>query len=206
MWVSETLTGAVVDPGQLVYADLIDTITTALQLDRWTSFIENAIHDRVSDAALQAQAMLGHRMLATIWPGTLADLETSIQFLVDAYSDYVFHFFSNSEPLRDRWYGPDHSYRRVGHPDYQRLREEEEHWSQVNYALLSRLTIRLNDFADKVRLYFNPLYFRVRGRFVIVDSLGTWHDGVGTYSLPNGEDVDRRLTELGWKPGETYQD
>lgn len=206
MWVAETLTAGVVDPGQLVYANLVDAITVGLQLDTWTSFIENAIHDRMPERAIDAQSLFAHLLLATIWPGTLPNLEASIQRLLESYADYVFHYLSSAEPIKDGWLGPDHSYRRDGYGNYQAQRDAEEAWSRRNYALLCRLTIRLNQFADTVRLLLNPLYFRVYGRFVIVDSLGTWHNGVGTFSLPDEEEVENRLASLGWKSGTTYAD
>lgn len=170
-WVNESLSASSSDPDVLVHADLVDTITTALQLDSWIPFIENANLDMVHEEFLDARGTINARVLAAIWPTARPELTIATKELARAFSDYISHFLTNAE-LADGWFKTDKSYKRFFNPHFDAAAGKAHAWSERNFALLCRYVCNLNRFADAVRSSLNPMYFRLQGRFLLVDSMG----------------------------------
>lgn len=198
-WVSETLSrrSADPDPDDLVYADLVDTITAALQLDQWTWFIDSAVRELLHEDFVDARGILNQKLLATLWPRKKKKLEAATQALIHAFSDYITHFLSNAE-LRGpghNHFTADHSYARFQNPKRQEHEERERRWSSASFWLLCEFVIRLNAFCAAVRAAVNPLYFRLRGAFLIEDSMGVHFGGEPTLFKPTRTLVLKKLAK-----------
>lgn len=199
-WVTETLGSKTTDPDDAVYSDLIDSITMSIQLDHWSWLVDNAVRDFVPMTLVDCHQWLNRKLLATVWPAKYPKLKIAIIACLRAFDEYITHYISNVEPrCNDKFLGPDRSYRRHWNPKCDHYQQMEERWSQINYALLCKLTATLNNFADAVRKYSNPLYFRVHGRFLVHDSLGYRHGGRDTLLDPDLAGANRLLKRLGFK-------
>lgn len=196
-WVSESLSGGTIDPDDAVYAELIDTIAERLHLNHWVWFVDNAVCDLLPEEVFDYRAELNRRKLGAIFPERYPALDDAIRRVIDAYSDYVTHFEIRAE-LRDsdRFYGRDRSYARVWNPTRYAIEAEKEHrWSMRNFWLLCSLILRLNEFCDQVRKHINPMFFRLYGRFMIIDSLGHHFGGRNSLYMPTEDDVEKGLQE-----------
>jgi hypothetical protein len=194
-WVQECLSGPDVSPDEIVYADLIDAIVQALYLDQWEDFIDHAVRDLLPKEVFDFRGELNRRLLSTLFPEKKPNLDASIKTVIAAYSDYVTHFESRAEPKRENWifWGRDLSYARFKNPNYEAEVEKEHQWSMRNFWLLCDLVLKLNVFCDAVRESFNPMFYRVYGHFLILDSLGYRFDGENTLYKPIRDEVDKEL-------------
>lgn len=200
-WVSETLGSPESDPDELVYSDLIDSITVLLQLDHWWWFIDNAARDLIPVSVADAQETLNRMRLGVIWPHKKPLLRKAIVRLLDAFDEFIEHYMTNADFHRnDNFYGPDHSYRRYAHSqDHQDKCEEKERvWSGISFLLLCNFTLKLNRFADAVRRFSNPLYFRLHGKFLIHDSLGYRFGGHNTLCDPSSAHIRAALAKYSY--------
>jgi len=199
-WVRESLGSREANPDDLVYSDLIDTITMALQLDNWYWFVDNAARDLVPIAVADAHGYLNRKLLGTIWPKKKPRLRRSIIRVLDAFDQFMTHYLTNVEPRAgDTFFGPDRSFARFGAPDFYEHEKKEERWSRVNFWLLSRLSIRLNEYASAVRALSNPLYFRLHGKFLVHDSMGFHFGGENKLFSPRLNHVNDQLKRLSYK-------
>ncbi len=200
-WVTENLASSM-DPDDMVYSDLIDTITVTLQLEHWLCFVDNAVRDLVPFEVANAQGFLNLKRLNAIWPKKRKGLKTAITDLIDSFDKYISHYMSNAEDRGNgKWLGPDHSYRRFKNPNFYEYEQKEDMWSNVNFWLLCNYIIKLNCFANAVRKYMNPMYFRIEGRFIIHDSMGHRFGGMDTLYDPTEEEVKQGLQKLKYKLG-----
>jgi len=161
IWVAETLAYQGPDPDELVYSDLIDTITLMLKLEIWTWFVDHAVRDLVHGDFVDAQGILNRKLLGAIWPEKKTELKNSIIELLDAFDRFISHFLSNSEKRRDNFFGRDITYKRFWNPDYDNYVEKEDKWSSINFLLLCHYTNKLNKYAEAVRSFSNAMYFRI---------------------------------------------
>ena len=198
-WVSETLGDQDPDPDEMVYSDLIDTITIVLKLEEWPCFIDQAVRDIIHQDFLGSLGVLNRKLLGTIWPDKKPELKTAIIELLEAFDCFMKNYLSNVE-LRDSHYGPDITYKRITYnQDYEKYREHNDRWSNINFWLLCDYTNKLNNYASVVRRFSNQLYFRIAGKFLIEDSLGCRFDGVSTIFDPVDADIVNELAKLGYK-------
>jgi len=200
-WVAESLTsGGQIDPDDSVYADLIDMIAQALYLDAWNWFIDNAVRDLLPEDVFEYRAQLNRRRIGALFPGRHPELDAAIRKVIDAYNEYVTHFEIRAEPRGSGpFFGPDKSYARVWDPEWYAVESEKENrWSMRGFWLLCDLVLRVNEFCDIVRRYINPMFFRVYGRFTIIDSLGYRFGGRNSIYLPTDQEVFEGLHE--WPP------
>ncbi|MGO9738385.1 MAG: hypothetical protein ACLPVO_13270 [Desulfomonilaceae bacterium] len=58
----------------------------------------------------------------------------------------------------------------------------------------------MDEFADTVRQFFNPMYFRLRGKFLIEDFLGYRFGNGHVIFDPVCMETQERLQELGYEP------
>jgi hypothetical protein len=195
--VSETLGKQTLDPDEMVYSDLIDTITILLQLEKWPWFIDNAVRELIHNSFVDVHGILNRKLLGTIWPDKKPELKQAIINLLKAFDRFMENFLSNAELRRDNFWGADLTYKRIyPNPDYHKYKEKEERWANIHFWLLSDYTNKLNKYASAVREFSNPMYFRLRGKFLIEDQLGYRFGGKNTIFDPIDVDIEAKLAEL----------
>lgn len=199
-WVNENLANQAPDPDEIVYSDLIDTITVLLKLESWAWFVDHAVRNLVHEEYVHAQGVLNRKLLGAIWPEKKPELRTAIQNVLETFDRFMTNFLSNSELRKDNFLGRDLTYKRIfPNPEYHEYREKEDRWADINFWLLCDFTNKLNHFASTVREFSNPMYFRIYGKFLIEDQLGHRFGGNNTIFDPVAEDILGRLDALGYK-------
>ncbi len=198
LWVEETLSAQVLKADELVYSTLIDHLTINLQLESWNWFIGNASRQLVHREFVDAYDSIQERQMAAIFPGTEKKLEAAIKNLMAAYVEYMKQFLRGAKhELNDDYFRPDLSYKSVSrNPDYSYYSDLHSLWARKNFHLLCQYVVRLNEFADAVRKYSNPLYFVVRGKFLVLDEMGTHSGGSTTIYLPESKLVSQHIEVL----------
>ncbi len=197
LWVAESLGNTEPDPDELVYSDLIDTISAALRLDQWSWFVDHAVRNLIHGDFLDARGVLNAKLLDTTWPKKRPILTRAIKDVIRAFSDFITYYESNAEPkMKGDFFGPDHSYKRFINPRYAEYAEYEEYWSTRCFWLLCNYVVKLNKFVDAVQQYSNPMFYRVHGHFLVLDELGYRSDGQSTIYLPTTNAVEKGLARL----------
>jgi hypothetical protein len=183
-WVEDKL-AQTPDPDDLVYADVIDTVTKTLPLDRWRTFTDHAIRDMIHPDLVDARGTLNTMLLKTLWPKKFPALQKAIREMAAAkairemaaaFDEYITVYAANADqPLHSHMLRPLRGYRH-GPPHHVRQGQEEENeWSNACYALLAKFVVKLNAFAETVRKNINPMYRRREGKFLMFDDLGVRH-------------------------------
>lgn len=198
LWVEETLSAQTIKPDDLVYSKLIDHLTISLQLEQWNWFIGNAVRQLIHRDFVDAYDLVIERQLAVIYPGTKPELETAIKNLMQSYVEYIDQYLSFAAlPLHREYYSPDYSYKKVfPNPHYHYYSDKVNLWARKNFIMLCLYVIRVNEFAEAVRQFSNPLFFVVRGKFIIIDELGTYLGDWGAMLLPEINDIKARLISI----------
>ena len=198
-WVNENLANQVPDPDEMVFSDLIDTITVLMKLESWPRFVDNAVKNLVHEEYVHAQGILNRKLLGSIWPEKKPELKNAIHGVLEAFDRFITNFTSNSELRRDKFFGRDLTYKRIyPNPDYHEYKEREDRWADINFCLLCDLTNKLNHFAEMVRQFSNPMYFRIAGKFLIEDQLGHRFGGKNSIFDPVEADISERLNNMGY--------
>ena len=193
-WVEDTLGAHPADPDDIVYSSMIDSITLLLDLGHWWWFVDNAVRDLVPSEFIDVQAEINRMRLGAVWPEKEPKFKLAIINLLDAYDEYVNHYLTSAAPKNSgRFYGPDKSYRQLVSGNVQAHEDKEKEWSDINFWLLCNLTLKLNVFAEAVRNYSNPLYFRTHGLFLIHDSIGYRFEGQDTLYKPTFARIKKGL-------------
>lgn len=199
IWVTENLSNQEPDPDELVYSDLIDTITIMLKLEKWHWFVDNAVRNLVHEDFVDAQGILNRKLLGAIWPDKKPKLKKSIIELLNGFDCFMSHFLSNAE-LRQHFLGKDLTYKRVrSNAEYYKYKEKEDRWADINFLLLCNYTNKLNMFASDVREFSNPMYFRLSGKFLIEDEQGYRFGGKNTICDPCDLNISERLKDLDYE-------
>lgn len=116
---------------------------------------------------------------------------TSYSKLIDSFLEYA----APSE--RGNYFKEDTFYKRnFGEEGYLILSERNQLWFRKCHALLCLYVYRLNIFTKNVREYFNPIFHIKRGKFIIVDELGTFNGGESCIALPDFEETNKLLCDL----------
>lgn len=198
LWVEETLSTQTVNPDELVYSKLIDHLSISLQLEQWNWFISNAVRQLVHENFIDAYDIVMERQLATIFPGTKPELEIALQNLMQSYIDYISQYLSFATLPADRkFYSPDFFYKKVHrNPQYHYYSCKHNLWARKNFILLCLYVVRVNEFADTVRVFSNPLFYVVRGKFIIIDELGKHLGEWGAMLLPDFKETQKLLQAI----------
>ncbi|WNG17511.1 hypothetical protein [Cystobacter fuscus] len=197
LWVEESLASSKPDPDTLVYSDLIDTISTSLQLGSWNWFVDGAVRELIHHSIYDARGTLNAKLLSAVWPRRKVELRNAIKEVINGFDDYVTHFGLHCQLRPDGYLGPDTSWKSSGwNPNYDEDASKEDLWAKKGFWLLCRFTYRLNEFSDAVRKHFNPLFFRTRGYFLILDHLGVHSGGRPTMFRPTKELLARMQTRV----------
>lgn len=198
-WVNENLANQTIDPDEMVYSDLIDTITIVLKLESWPWFVDHAVRNLVPHDFVDAQGLLNRKLLGTIWPEKKPELKDAIVELLNAFDRFMMSFLSNAELRRDNFFGRDLTYKRIhSNPEYYKYKEKEDLWADTNFWLLCDYTNKLNNYASAVRKFSNPLYFRIAGKFLIEDQQGHRFGGISSIFDPVDENILKRLNDIGY--------
>lgn len=195
LWVDETLGNTGPDPDELVYSDLIDTVTEGLKLNSWLWFIDGAVRDTVHEHFFEVRGYFNAKLIGSIWPLSNQELGDAIRAVISSFDTYLGHFSQNMEK-NGEFFKRDRSFARFWNPQYSKYAEREDKWSQINFSLLCDFVVKLNHFADMVRMYSNPLFFRTEGKFLIYDEMGYRSGGEGTVFLPSEEFVQSLQSHL----------
>jgi hypothetical protein len=180
------------DPDDLVYADLIDNITKFMMLDKWFGFTLNATSDLLNCDFLISRTQCTALHMKTIWPDKYPELAQSIKDVIEAFINYVKHFETNAAlDHKGNYLQADKSYKsKICDSEYYDLcAKKVNEWSMKNYYLLCIYTNKLNNYANAVRKYINPLYFRTEGNFLIY-----YDDGLRSIiTLPDDDYIKNRF-------------
>lgn len=187
------------DPSDILYADLVDRCTKSFMLDHWEWFADNAVQQILPQEIDEAQPRMAKLLLGTIWPGKHVALENAIKGSAAAFLEFAEHFHTKAT-IHGEFYKADRSYKKW--PAQTGIPEEEvmTRWHQVSFLLLQRFVCHLNAFASEVRSALNPMYFLLRGEFLLQDALGVWHNMEDVIWKPELEMIDEALSKLGYTP------
>ncbi len=199
IWVTESLSAKEIDPDELVYSELIDLLSTKLQLDNWDWFISHAVRNLIDQEFIFASDIIVERYLATIFPTTKPKLKKCIEELMLSFENYIKHYltFASINGSQREYYSPDNSYKSIyPNPKYHYFTEKKALWERKNFILLCYYVVKVNEFASTVRQEINPLFYRVKGRFLIIDEFGLHLGQGGALLFPKLEIVEERLNEI----------
>jgi len=155
------------EANSLVYASLIDAVTTLCELDSWHSWVTNAAsldHVWKRDTGIRVST-IRNSIVTAIWPKTLSELEDAIVSLSIAFTGAWELFRLHSKPRGD-YYEGDKFYKGIIFNDnYDRDFDLYEQWGESCNEWLFEATRAANWFADCVRRDINPAFFATRGKF-----------------------------------------
>ncbi|MBK9260536.1 MAG: hypothetical protein IPM54_11995 [Polyangiaceae bacterium] len=110
-------------------------------------------------------------MQTTLWPGSLPDLEFSINALGHVVAQAYELFTEHCRSQGDYLVGYPFYDEAIGNPElHKRLVHEYLAWEQACQFLVYEATMVVNWFADVVRRDLNPDFFRYEGRFAVRDT------------------------------------
>ncbi len=182
LWVENRLFEVPEDPENLIYTNCVNTITTALRLEVWFWFTDHAIRELIHESFIDARGVLNDLLARTLWPNRELAFENSVRDLIESYSEFITHYEENAA-IRDagEFYSPIRTHTATcPNPNYYRDLRAFNYWADKHCLLLHKFVFYLNIYAEEVRTAFNPMYFRIEGRFLIYDTLGFRHDGNNT--------------------------
>lgn len=197
-WVEEQFSKKVLNPDELIYSSIINTLDEVLQLNNWNWFIANSVRQLVHLDFIEALDTVLLIEIKTNWPKKHPTLSKAIKNLLSGYDEYIKQYCKGAE-LGDRgeFFKP---IMPKGHPgvnkDYIFESEMHDLWAQLNFNYLCKYVCLLNVFAQEVRKTINPLFYVVRGKFIVVDELGTHLGEWGTMMDPKINLVQQRIDEL----------
>lgn len=192
-WVEDKL-AQTPDPDDLVYADVIDTVTKTLPLDRWRCFTDHAVRDMIDPHLVEVRGILNAMLLKTLWPKKFPELRQAISEMVDAFNEYITLYAANADqPIGSSVLRPLRAYRHGNARDQIEAEVEESEWSNACYALLTKFVVNLNAFAKAVRTHINPMYRRREGKFLIYDDMGVRHEMQPMIVEPHAQGSDEMI-------------
>jgi hypothetical protein len=176
LWVQATLSGAGDEKAaanSLIYTSLIDAAVECLKLESWkawTSWLLLAGYPKLSLGMPEKVEAFAHKVIAAPWPGTLEELERSIQTLAFSSNEAINVFLANAKQEHDEWVGRK-DYKEIGwNPDlYEAKFAEWDKWIDDLLGLVRETTKAANWFADVVRRDINPRFFATEGRFLLTE-------------------------------------
>ena len=200
-WIEETTINKPLDADELVYANLIDTIDSIFQLNNWNWFIDNAVRQLIHESFIDAADTATYLQIKTIWPKKYPKLTKAIKELLESYIKYITQYLEGADKTEfsDFFKSLSTPGNPLNNPDYFYLSDKNNLWARINFQLLSYYTVKLNQFAEIVRRTINPIFYRVKGKFIIVDSFGTHLGDWGVMLEPTIETVEKKLSHLNSK-------
>jgi len=195
-WVRESL-GAGRDPDEMVYASIIDHISTGLDLKGWSWWVDNAVRGLLPFSVAEAAEYLKVRRTTVIWPGKYPELDTTADDVMRSFVEYVEHFEELAN-LEGNFLREDVSFKQGPYnSEYKRLEKRSKLWRERNFLMLCRVANNVNCFSQAVRDRSIPSFYRVTGKFLVIDSMDVC--GRGTAFALEAHEIEEGLTVLGVK-------
>jgi len=179
LWVEQTLSESkdVHKTAQdVIYADLIDAMVEACQLDSWDEWASRALSTDMNwdeDAHDRLFKFL-NKILGAIWPKTLPELECALKKLTYEIYEACQTFDEHCKPseTRDGILVEERFYKSRGwienDNEYQQLFKEYDAWQNKCKNHMIEATKAANWLADLVRCEINPLFFATKGKFFVI--------------------------------------
>ena len=152
-----------------IYADIVDAAATLCMFERWDVWTSHTLSTSPSWRRewMDNVEEFRKRIIRTIWPKTLPELEAALQALSINLA-LALKSFSRHCVARDDWC---HEVRFYSHADdennYNELADQYDRWIDEQYAFVFEATKCANWLADVVRRSLNPMFFAVPGKFVV---------------------------------------
>lgn len=193
LWVETALTDSK-DMNDTWYANIINGITEKFQLLNWEQLSDHAVRNLLNSDFVDGVDDISIYIFKAIFPDTKSILKEKIVNLVEHAKKYVDHYMKNAYLDDNGRYRADKFYKRIfPNPNYHTDSEKYNRWERNCTKLLVNLVFALNEFAEQVRIDFNPNYFKLQGKFVIFDGMGVLDElKVKTY-LPEKYYLDEEL-------------
>lgn len=197
IWVETALTeGGDID--EEWYSAIINMITEKLQLLSWEGISDHALRGMLLDSFVAGVSDVSLYLFKAIYPGVKQELENKIINLNTRATLYTDHFVSNASLEVGNFYRGRRFYREpYPNPNYHEDLQAYNRWEVKCTRLLFNLVYALNEFADQVRSDIKPNYFKLQGKFVVLDSMGVLGDPlVFKTFMPTGYYSDEILDRL----------
>lgn len=160
----------------MIYADLIDAVVAACQLDNWDKWASRALSTNMNwdEDAHKRLFEFYNKILGAVWPKALPELECALKKLTyeiyEAIQTFVEH--CKSSETRDGILVEERFYKSRGwiedHNEYQQLFKEYDAWQNKCKNHVIEATKAVNWLADVVRRDINPLFFATKGKFFVI--------------------------------------
>lgn len=194
LWVTETLSETI-DHVKLAHqaatSAIIDAAVERCQLEKWQDWTSFALSPNQRWQKQMPNALFEFRqqVIAAIWPREFEELQRAATTLSILLHRAAQEFMEHSDDAGE-YYMVDRFYRRPArNPDYDSDLEEFEQWQERCYSLIEESTKAANWFADVVRRDINPMFFAVKGKFLIIQ--GPYGDLSFRTSLPEYTDAEK---------------
>lgn len=199
IWVQNCLVRVSDTKKDIFYVELVNEITNTLRLNNWDNISDDLLRNLMPAFFEEAVRKIGAKVFRSVWPKTLPVLESKIINLSNHLDKYVTYFCENGV-LRSNCWMENRNWKNQGWiTNYHECAEESEKWTQNLTQLLFNIVIALNEFAEQVRTDLDQDYFRLGGKFIVLDSLGVSNDLKSVLYIPeNYKDVV--LAKINIKP------
>jgi len=201
----------------VIYADLIDTVVEACQLDSWDKWASRALSTNMNwdEDAHERLFKFYNKIIGAVWPKTLPELECALKKLTYEIYNAIQTFFEHCE-YRDsgkrKIYYEERFYRSRGwiedDNEYQKLFNEYKAWNGKCQNSVIEATKAANWLAEVVRRDINPLFFATKGKFFVI--MGPYDMlAFRSYFFEYTEEEKReilRLCEQGWDIAQSFND
>lgn len=199
-WVREQLTpGAEDDPALVLYAHIVDVISSRARLaewDLWVGWAASPEHRWPADTS-NRYFELYRTVQKAAWPGKAPEFERAALTLATTLVAAANLFLEHSEHSDDdgALLRADRFYKDAGSAAlYDLLSGVFEAWSCCCVELLHEATRAANWFADAVRKHLNPQFFLLDGRFSVVEQESlAFRSNIYEYSVEDRADLPATL-------------
>ena len=197
IWVETALTESD-DVNTKWYSNIINAITEKYSLIQWELLSDHALCNMLAESFVEGTSDISMYLFKAVYPGTKPELENKIKNLDERATQYIKHFLSNVTSKDDRFYRGHKFYKDVyPNTNYHDDAIAYRRWEVKCTRLLFNLVCALNEYADQVRKDLNPDYFKLQGKFVVLDALGVLEEPLVTKSfMPEDYFPDEVLDRL----------
>ena len=176
IWVETALTESS-DVNEKWYSGLVNEITDKFDLLNWEGLSDYALRGMLADSFVEGVSDISLYLFKAVFPGIRPELENKIKNLVDRSKQYIDHFLGNSTFENGSFHRGRRFYKEVyPNPNYHDDLRAYNRWEVKCTHLLFNIVCALNEFAEQVRKEINPDYFKIQGKFVVLDAMGVLGD------------------------------
>ncbi|XXX72963.1 toll/interleukin-1 receptor domain-containing protein [Sorangium sp. So ce134] len=161
------------DPSVALYSHLVSTVATLLDLDNWSNWTRGAVAPDMRWRGDWSDRLFSlHRKLnAAVWPGTIPELESSMNALFQ-FTYSAFDLFSEHSHLAGEGVLVATKFYQIPEWDparYEALSQAYGAWQDACVELVREATRAANWFAATVRRHLNPMFFLLEGKFQLLE-------------------------------------